>query len=575
MTETRNRYVVPLTFDDRGSVDLPVLPGPQFWLEIRDGDGNPLSFALLPLITRSFINVSKDDKTPLGKFLRGLKALGKTKKKGKVKPAKRWRLAVRLSDFVAVDVLVKTREGKEPIAKAKVYAKLWSYVPAAMIPLVHQLAMTSSNNKRVAWRYLGETNADGKLRAMVPKGGMGVLSRRTAHWSPLHPTFRIDAVGMASALIQLDGVFGPGWYTNNKETAAEFAKNKAHRLRTAWLDAGTSVRGRLMLDAKRPAAGVVVFYQSVYRLAKADAKKYYNGDVSASKVVRTDANGRFEIRGFSAGFPYMLSMGLDSELLGKLELRSADTLQPNSRVLLRWGRLTDHGSRLGDIRIDQLNRVTIHINSHSGGPARYSRLTLVPSLQSKYQGDYSYVAGYEQDLLYRLAAQRPLANRRGRIVLLLPNHDYDVFVLGRENEFLVDQWKWKVLVTGRRMAKEIQLRAMPLAEGIVFDRDGDPLPGATLRSGDGFSSVNRRLRCFLKAANEECMQATSDTEGKFRIPYIPAKSGMIYVWVTASPSQLSHIQRIPAGSVGQTELVLRTRFPKRVRKQGPERGKKD
>jgi len=210
---------------------------------------------------------------------------------------------------------------------------------------------------------------------------------------------------------------------------------------------------------------------------------------------KTDADGRLAATLPYARHGYRLCAVLDAAQIQKLS-RTRTPLTPTVWIAAS-SRPIQTNIELGDIHLDRLHQVRLTVRNSDGSPAGAARLYVVRS-----------TLNYN-----RTAALRYVANRRGRLCLLMPQ--VEALTIGAWSHGAVGACE--VDLSGEPKATQaIDLELMPRTSvsGRVVDQDGAPVSGVRIWPGLYGTAARGPERLLLQIQQS---RATSDDEGRFAI----------------------------------------------------------
>ena len=298
---------------------------------------------------------------------------------------------------------------------------------------------------------------------------------------------------------------------------------------TVWLHKGTSVRGRVMLDAETPAAHCpILVYGDIF---KGDGTWRFGLE---PRVFTTDAEGRFVVPGRNPNRPYRLALVLDAAARAKIAASWARTRSEQSgrgtvagaasarseavpaiaaQAILAVG-LARKDEDLGTIRVDQMPRLALELERPDARPARGVRLlwceTKMPSPGPSMEMQSYPIEAY--------------CDRRGRCTLLAPSLDGLALFAGDKGGF-VSHMVSAPAVDGRRVAHKdvsLQLDAGLVVRGKVEDGSGRPLSKArvslvSLRNHRANASLVEQASRFCLTHALEMTKARTAADGSFEL----------------------------------------------------------
>lgn len=179
----------------------------------------------------------------------------------------------------------------------------------------------------------------------------------------------------------------------------------AHRVYS--LRAGHSVRGRLLIDAKRPAASIRLRCRfAPHRLNPAQTTSYENHDWGVT--TQTGEDGSFSVDGVAGDFALFA-------LLPARARRALGAANVHPQALVASGR-AEEPVDLGDVRLDSLQRTSLKLRTPGGQAARYAQVALASEA-----GDTAMDYGLDRlgrvDVLLPRTARYRVACRVGSAVI--------------------------------------------------------------------------------------------------------------------------------------------------------------
>ncbi len=339
-------------------------------------------------------------------------------------------------------------------------------VPNASVAHVPNYAI-GGRHPGMAPLVLGSTGPDGTFQATVPSTPFGARESQ-------RPIFLIRAAGRAGVVQQLDD-------TDDLVVA---------------LPAGSSVHGRLALDAERPAPGVTAWIDTMVAVPALNQGR----SAPAPMPIPTAADGGFRFDGLTEhGF-------VVQALLTAAHLEAAGVEPPKNRSLPPVSLLASTAAvstdiDLGDLRIDRLELADVRVLRHDGTPAVHARFRV-------RLGDH-----------FNLPVELH-TDRLGRVLMPVPQGDglwLDAYEPGGgvAQHFLA--------VAGEPGT----LREIPITlsrpwevTGVVVDESGEPVAHASVRFGERPGGLDFSLASLVfwsRMALGIDSATSTDSEGRFTL----------------------------------------------------------
>jgi len=407
-------------------------------------------------------------------------------------------------------------------------------------PLPNAWVLLRQNGANVK---LAETDEEGWAVARVPVGPKPGKD---------HVTLMVGAPGRVQVYANRYNM------TFRSDTSAAEARKKGQPDVDIQLIDGTRVRGRLMLDAETPAAGVPILFHapmpsdSGQRMFRGNSS---SGDSYPATITTTDKDGRFAIEGYYPRFGHRLVALLDAGITARLPSSSEIPIVPS--VILSSGVASDNPHDIGEVVLSELAILDVSVRENDGSRARQPKVTFMEPREKNGAHD-----PYQQEIVN--------GDRRGRLrILARPGCQLKIAAVSSRSYGIVDVTAPK---SGQTLSQNLVLHTALRVSGRVRNQDGQPVPGLQIY----YYAYSRAEQSRVLLALLRGTGVRTAADGSFSFTALPNTQYRVTIYGTIAGQRISqNNQLIQVGEEPITDLEFEVATPKLdPKKNKTKKGKK-